>query len=381
LTIQVSGTNPSGTSTGGVPSSATSVVLNVTVTDTTAASDLAVWPAGGALPLSSSVNWAAGQTVPNLVTVGLSSSGQVSFYNDAGSVDVIVDVEGWMDSTGSSGGPYVPLTPYRICDTRSGNPSGLSGVDLSQCEGKTLPAHGTLTIQVSGTNPSGTSSGGVPAAAALSVDLTVTVTDTSTSSYLTVWPAGETQPTASNLNFVAGQTVANNVVVAVPQTGADAGKVNIYNDAGNADVIVDVSGYYNATLGGAGTFTPMVPYRICDTRPTSVSGLDDACTGLTIGEGGSGGVLTLQVAGGGGIPTGVTAVVLNVTVTDTTAADFLTVYPAGASRPLVSSMNWGPGETVASGVTATVGSGNEIDFYIPNGQADLVVDVVGWVGS
>jgi len=377
LTIQVSGTNPSGTVTGGVPSSATSVVLNVTVTDTTAPSYLTVWPAGGALPLSSSVNWSAGQTVPNLVTVGLSSTGQVSLYNDAGNVDVVVDVEGWLDSSASSGGPYLPLQPYRICDTRAGNPSGLSGPNLTQCEGQTLHAGSTLTILAAGTNPSGTSSGGVPSSGTLAVELTVTVTDTSSPSDLTVWPAGTARPLASNLNFVAGETVANNVVVAVPQSGADAGKVSIYNDAGNADVVVDVSGYYESSLSGTGTFTPMVPYRICDTRSTSVSGLNDACTGKTLQAGVA---LALQVNGTGGIPAGATSAVLNVTVTDTSAPDFLTVYPDGTTKPFVSSLNWGPGETVASGVTATLGSDGAIDFYIPNGQADLVVDVVGWIG-
>jgi len=376
LTIQVAGTNPSGTSSGGVPSTATSVVLNVTVTDTTQPSYLTVWPAGGALPLSSSVNWSAGQTVPKLVTVGLSSSGQVSLYNQAGNTDVVVDVEGWLDSTDVSGGPYQPLQPYRICDTRSGNPSVLSGLNLTQCEGQTLHAASTLTIQAAGTNPSGTSSGGVPAAGTLAVNLTVTVTDTSQPSYLTVWPAGTTQPLASNLNFVAGETVANNVVVAVPQTGANAGEVSIYNATGNADVVVDVSGYYGT--GSSGTkFTPMVPYRICDTRPTSLSGLNDACTGEILAAGMP---LALQVTGVGGIPGGATSVVLNVTVTDTSAPDYLTIYPDGTSRPVVSSLNWTPGETVASGVTATLGSDGELDFYIPNGQADLVVDVVGWEG-
>ncbi|HUY07965.1 MAG TPA: fibronectin type III domain-containing protein [Candidatus Dormibacteraeota bacterium] len=380
MTIQVAGTNPSGTSLGGVPSTATSVVLNVTVTDTTASSYLTVWPAGGARPLSSTVNFEAGQSVPNLVTVGLGSSGQVSLYNANGNADVVVDVEGWMDSTGTSGAPYVSLlSPYRICDTRTGNPSNLSGVNFSQCQSQPLGAAQTLTIQAAGTNPSGTSLGGVPLSGTLAVDLTVTATDPSQASYLTVWPAGEAQPTASNLNFSAGETVANNVVVAVPTSGPNAGEVSIYNANGTSDVVVDVSGYYGTTGGGA-DFTPMVPYRICDTRASSVSGLDDACTGLTLGEGGSGGTLTLQVAGEGGIPTGVTAVVLNVTVTDTTAPDYLTIYPDGTLRPEVSSLNWGSGETVASGVTATLGSDGEIAFYIPSGQADLVVDVVGWAG-
>ena len=373
LTIQVAGTNPSGQSSGGVPSSATSVVLNVTVTNTTVPSYLTVYPTGGARPLSSSVNWNGGQTVPNLVTVALGTNGDVSLYNANGNADVVVDVEGWYDSTGASGGPYVPLTPYRICDTR---PPVFT--PQNQCTGKTLQAGTTLTIQVAGTNPLGTTSGGVPASGVLAVDLTVTATNPTVPSYLTVWPAGATRPTASNLNFLGAETVANNVVVAVPQSGADAGEVSIYNANGSTDVVVDVSGYY-ATTTGPGLFVPMVPYRICDTRSTAISGLTDSCTGHTlVASGTSGAVLVLQVAGVGGIPANATSVVLNVTVTDTTAADYLTVYPDGSTRPNSSSLNWPAGETVASGVTATLGAGGALDFYIPQGAADLVVDVVGW---
>ena len=305
----------------------------------------------------------------NLVTVGLSSSGQINLYNAFGTTDVIVDVQGWMDSSDSNGGPYVPLTPYRVCDTRAG--SGLTGVN-GQCSGKPLGPSGVLNIQVAGTNPSGTDTGGIPASGVVAVDLTVTVTQPSQASFLTVWEAGQPQPVASNINFVPGQTVANNVEVAV----SSGGIVSIYNAFGTTDVVVDVSGY-NASPApvGASYFTPMVPYRICDTRPTAVSGVSDACTGHTLH---AGAVFSLQVTRVGGIPSGATAVVLNVTATDTNAPDFLTVYPDGQARPGVSSLNWGPGQTVASGVTATLGSDGAVDFYIPFGQADLVVDVVGW---
>ena len=380
MTIQVSGTNPTGTTSGGVPSSATAVVLNVTATDTSVPSFLSVWPAGGTVPVSSSLNWSGGETVANLVTVGLSTSGQVSLYNANGAADIVVDVEGWYDSADISGSAYFPLAPYRICDTRSSNPSSLSGMNLTQCQGRTLGAGQSITISAAGTNPSGTSSGGVPApgggSGPAAVDLTVTATDTSAPSFLTVWPAGEPQPLTSNLNFMPGETVANHVVVAVPQSGANVGQITIHNANGAADVVVDVSGYYGTGTGGV-EFTTMVPYRICDTRATAVSGLVDACTGHVLRAGIP---MRLQMATMGGIPSGATAVVLNVTMTDTSAPDFLTIYPDGASLPVASSLNWLPGDTVATGVTATLGADGYIDFYIPNGQADLVVDVVGWEG-
>jgi hypothetical protein len=71
--------------------------------------------------------------------------------------------------------------------------------------------------------------------------LNVTVTQPTAQSYLTVFPSGTTRPLASNLNFLAGQTVPNLVIAKV---GAD-GKVAVYNDAGSAHVVLDVVGWYS----------------------------------------------------------------------------------------------------------------------------------------
>jgi hypothetical protein len=89
LNLQVTGR-------GGVPATGVSaVVLNVTVTEPTAPSFLTAWPAGLALPLAANLNYLAGQTVPNLVTVKVGAGGQVSLYNAAGSTHIVVDVAGW----------------------------------------------------------------------------------------------------------------------------------------------------------------------------------------------------------------------------------------------------------------------------------------------
>ena len=114
----------------------TSVVVNVTVTGTTAQSHLTVFPGGEAEPTASNLNWVAGQTVPNLVTVALSPTGTFEAENLAGTADVMVDVEGYSAPGERGTGLYNALsTPARICDTRAGNPSGLAGTALTQCEG------------------------------------------------------------------------------------------------------------------------------------------------------------------------------------------------------------------------------------------------------
>jgi hypothetical protein len=79
-----------------LPTDTTGVVMNVTAVGPTANSFLTVFPQGGARPLSSNLNFVAGQApIPNAVTVDVGASGQVSFYNHAGSVNVVADIVGY----------------------------------------------------------------------------------------------------------------------------------------------------------------------------------------------------------------------------------------------------------------------------------------------
>ena len=85
-----------------------------------------------------------------------------------------------------------------------------------------------------------TGRGGVPAAGVSAVALNVTVTGPTALSFLTAWPHGNSRPLASNLNYTANQTVPNLVIVKV---GA-GGEVDLFNDVGATDVVVDVAGWY-----------------------------------------------------------------------------------------------------------------------------------------
>ncbi|MGH9071468.1 MAG: G1 family glutamic endopeptidase, partial [Acidimicrobiales bacterium] len=337
-----------------VPGTATAAALNVTVTGTTSSSYLSLFPAGGTRPLVSNLNWPAGDTVPNLVMVPLSSSGEVSAYNLSGDADLVVDLEGYFapEPGATTQGSYGALTPARLLDTRT--------------DRETLGANGTLNLPVSG-------QGGLPSAGDIdAVLLNVTVTDTSAPSYLTVYPKGNSRPTASNLNWVGGQTRANRVVVPL----GSSGDVTIYNLTGQADVVVDVDGYF--TAGGsapanAGLYTPVTPVRAIDTRSRS----GEPGAGDTLGPGGVG---SDKLSWIGSLGSNVTAVVSNVTTTDTTSPSYLTVYP-GPTKPLASDLNWLGGQTVANLTVATVGSDGVVYFYNFEGDAELVVDIFGYFSS
>jgi hypothetical protein len=354
ITVQVTGQ-------GTVPSTGVSaVILNVTVTDTTAPSFLTIYPAGVPRPLASNLNWVAGNTAPNLVEVAVGNNGQVTAYNGAGSTDVIFDVAGYVSlPTGTPGasGLYTPVVPTRILDTRTGT----GGVSAPVGPGQ------TINVQVAGSTGSG-----IPATGVSAVILNVTATGATAPSFLTVYPTGTIQPLASNLNFVTGQTVPNRVVVAVginPQT-TTGGWVSIYNGAGSVDVIADVGGWFTDGTDPAATgaaFVGMTPTRLIDTRNGH-------------GPIGAVGTLILPIAGQNGVPATAKAVVLNVTVTNPTAPSFLTVWPDGATLPLASDLNYVAGLTVPNLVVVKVGTAGAVDFYNGAGSTDLIVDIVGWYG-
>ena len=79
-----------------VPLDASSVAMNVTAVNPSDASFLTVFPADAARPLASSLNWVTGQgATPNAVTSDVSADGKISFFNNAGNVDVIADIVGY----------------------------------------------------------------------------------------------------------------------------------------------------------------------------------------------------------------------------------------------------------------------------------------------
>ncbi len=346
---------------GGIPAAgATAAVLNVTVTNTTARSYLTVYPAGVPQPLASNLNWVPGQTVPNLVKVPVGAAGQVSVYNSAGSVDVVFDVAGYVSTPAAAAadGLYNPLVPARVLDTRNGTGRFTTPVG---------PA-GTIDVQVAGR-------GGVPASGAAAVVLNVTAANPTARGFLTVFPTGDAQPLASNLNFGPGQTVPNRVIVKL----GTGGQVSVYNLAGMVDVVMDVGGWFTDSSNPSTTgskFTPLTPARILDTR--TGNGGFFAPVGAQV-------AVMAQVAGRGGVPATTAAappvaVVLNVTVTNPTAPSYLTVWPTGVTRPLASDLNDLPGQTIPNLVVVKVGGDGKVAVFNAFGSADVVIDVAGWYG-
>jgi hypothetical protein len=339
------------TGQGGVPATGvTAVAMNVAVTQPTGAGFLTLYPAGTPRPLAANLNFTPGKTVPNLVVVKLGTGGGVDVFNSAGSTHVVADVAGWFsDGVTESDGRFQPLSPARILDTRTG--TGSPAVRLGP--------GGSLELQVAG-------QGGVPVTGAAAVVMNVAATNTTAQSFLTVHPVGEPQPLASNLNWAPGETVSNRVIAKL----GSGGRVRIYNNAGETDLVVDVNGWFtDASVDTGSPYVPLTPARILDTRDG---------TGGVIGQRPAGSAVEIQVTGRGGVPASeVSAVVLNVTAVTPAGAGYLTIFPSGSTLPVVSDLNYATGEIRPNLVVVKVGAGGKVTLFTP-AAVDVVFDVAGY---
>ncbi len=229
---------------GGVPEAGVdAVALNVTATGPSLGTFLTLWPTGEPRPTASNVNVATGETRPNMVIAKVGVGGSVSVFNFSGRTDVVIDVLGWFPT----GGGFTSVTPARVLESRP----GLSTVDGQYNGTGKIGDASVQQFQVLGR-------GGVPASGVGAVAVNITATGSTAESYLTVWPTGASRPTASNLNYVAGQTSPNMAIVPL---GAD-GLISLFNFAGSVDVVVDVLGWFPPSSG----FVGVVPARLLDTR-------------------------------------------------------------------------------------------------------------------
>ena len=340
---------------GGVPSTGVAaVVLNVTVTRPSRQGHITVYGDGTARPITSNVNFTAWQTVPNLVVTPVGGNGRVALHNASlGTTHLVADVEGYyLAGTPTEPGALQSLTPSRLLDTRVGTGAPAAKVG----------ANATAHLEVAGR-------GGVPASGVSAVVLNVTVTAPTRGGHLTVHADGTAVPVTSNLNFEPGQTVPNLVVAPV---GAN-GRVALENGSwGTLHLVADVAGYVLAgTPAQPGAFRSLAPLRLLDTRSGVGAATAKVATGAT---------LRLQVGGRGGVPkTGVSAVVLNVTVTNPSGSGYVTAHADGTARPTASNLNFVRGQTVPNLVVVPVAPNGRVALYNgSSGSTHLLADVAGY---
>jgi uncharacterized repeat protein (TIGR01451 family) len=244
---------------------------------------------------------------------------------------------------------FVPVTPCRIADTR--DPDGPFG-------GPILAAATPRDFNI----PS--SSCGIPANAA-AYSLNLSVVPTGPLGYLTVWPAGQTQPFVATLNS-DGRIKGNAAIAPAGVNGA----ISVFATSAT-HLIIDINGYFVPAVGVQNlAFYPVTPCRIADTRnaagPFGGPSLAPAVA------------RDIPVpASPCGIPATAQAYSFNMTVVPPGVLGFLTTWPAGSSQPLVSTLNAPPGIVTANAAIVPAGVNGAISVFATQ-ATDLVIDINGY---
>ena len=253
------------------------------------------------------------------------------------------------------GTDYTAYGPTRLLDTRKGQNGTASQ----------LANNGTIDLKVAGV---GTIPAGVTAVA-----LNLTALDATGAGYIAIGLNGS-RGASSSLNYTSGGVYTNSVIAPVSTDGT----VHLVNSATRTstklDLLADITGYF-APVNTSG-YSPITPTRVMDTR----SGLGGSRGKLAAGK-----ADVLKVAGSGSLPaSGITAVSVNLTVTDTTGSGFVAAYPDGGAVPGTSNENWSGSTTKAIAAIVPVGSDGKIDLRnggVAGSAADVIVDVTGYFSA
>lgn len=282
----------------------------------------------GTTPTTSSTKYAAAIAVSTTETIeaiavatGLSQSAVASATYTINS------------TTMGSGLQFIPVTPCRVADTRNATGT-LGGPSLAASSSRMFPIL--------------SSSCGIPSTAK-AYSLNVTAVPHTTLNYLTTWPTGQTQPNVSTLNAPTGTVVAN--AAAVP--AGNSGEISIFV-SDDADLILDVNGYFAPPATGGLSLYTVAPCRVIDTRS---------------GSGAFNGVLAVDVETSScAPPSSRQQYVLNATVVPPGALNYLTLWPDGVAQPNVSTLNADDGA-----ITSNMAIGS-IDAFSSN-PTKLILDL------
>ena len=349
-----------------IPSTATGVYLNVTVTNTSASSYLTAYDSSESKPNTSALNWIAGSTKANLIEISLSQSQTVELFNSTGNVDLVIDLEGYIGPSLPGGGLLIPLTPTRICDTRS-------VATANQCSNIVVGPGSTVQVKILGY-------GGVPLQGVQAVSLNITATDESSQGYLSVVATSNpitsnpitSNPSTSNLNWSADDTVANHVICQVSPTGY----VAISNAIGTIDLIVDLDGYFTDSsnqLSNGLVFTPIVPVRVVDSRVGTVYNPNVA----QIAPNSS---ISFNATNAFNIDSADSVLATNITVVSYGGSGYLVTNSGGAPMTDTSTLNYDSNNPIdANCALVKLGSNGEITVTnFGNSSVDIIIDVTGW---
>ncbi len=298
------------------------------------------------------------------ITSGTSGtgSGTVSYSVAANSTGaartgrVTIAGETFTVSQSAGGLAFYRATPCRLVDTRAGQ--GFTG--QFGPPSMTAQQSRTFTVPASGCN--------IPATAQ-AYSLNVTVAPGASLGYLSIWPAGQSQPVVSTLNSLNGAILANAAIVPAGANGA----INVFV-SDNTDVIIDINGYFAPPSGpSALAFYPVTPCRVADTR--SAPG---PFGGPSLAAGGSRSFTVPSSACG--IPATAQSYSLNVTAVPPAPLIYMTAWPTGQTQPNVSTLNALQGQIAANAAIVPAGTNGAISLFVSN-ASNAIVDINGYFAA
>ncbi len=249
---------------------------------------------------------------------------------------------------------FVPLPPCRVVDTRL--PNGPYG-------GPTIAAGTSRDFAV----PSGPCPNIPSNATAYSMN--ITTVPHGYLGYLSAWPTGFTRPQTSILNSFDGRIKANAAIL--PAGTSSSVSVFVSN---TADAILDINGYFITPNSSSMAFFPLAPCRVVDTR-----GPNGPLGGPALAKNQTRDFPILQ-ATQCNIPSSAVAYSFNVTAvpSNNQPLSYLTVWPSGIAKPVVSTLNAPTGTVTANAAIVPAGTGGDIDVYPAGTNSDLVIDIDGY---
>ena len=334
----------SGTGSCGTLPSAAAFSMNVSVVPNGSLGYLTVWPAGRSRPLVSTLNSLDGRIKANAAIIPAGANGEISVYA-TDTTNVIVDINGYFAPVSGSTLAFYPLTPCRVADTRHNTyPQGLGPPFLTGGHERAFPILNATICNI----PS----------SATAYSLNFSVVPHGALYYMTVWPTGETRPTVSTLNDIPGQIIANAAIV----VAGTSGDVSVY-PTNDTDLIIDINGYFAAPGQGGLSLYPAVPCRVIDTRKM---GGGQPFSGTLSPP--------VDVVGSPcGVPSAAQAYVFNASVVPQGPLGYLTLWPDGASQPLVSTLNALDG-SISSNMAIVPSTDGKVDAYA-SGITQLILDI------
>ena len=287
--------------TSPVPLGATAVAVNITVTQPKTPGWMAAYQPGST-PNTSSVNFAANQTVANMAVVPLSSDGQIDLLNGAiGTVQVIADVTGYFVPGSPQAGGLIPVSPTRLVDSRI--KLGTSGPIAA---GATVP----LTLA------------GEAAPSPWAPPPWPSTSPSPSPRPPAGWPPTNPAAPPTLQRQLRGQPDRGQHGRGPPHTD---GQIDLLNGAtGTVQVIADVTGYFAAGPPQAGGLAAVNPTRLVDSR-ISLGSVRPHRRRRHRGA-------TLAGATSP-VPLGATAVAVNITVTQPKTPGWMAAYQPGTAPP------------------------------------------------